>query len=305
MKKITIAYGNLWGRTERFAGDYISECFPFLRDHYSFSLSSNPQFAFYSAYGYLENRYDGAIRMIYVGEPGDHFAYGAKISPEVREEGFYHYGITCSANEPNPNHAYMPQGFLHLWLYNNGPKTLIRDPNVPPPRKAYFCNFIYSNGNSRYRVEFFHKLQAYKRVEACGVVERNNRALASTRAYCKDGYLAKQKFQSECKFSISMENNVFPGYNTEKLTDAFVGRSVPIYWGDPVVTRFFNPKAFIRVQDFESDEAAIDYIIKVDKDDALYQSYLNEPPFIGNVIPPELSEQRYLDFFVTRVFAQI
>jgi alpha(1,3/1,4) fucosyltransferase len=49
-----------------------------------------------------------------------------------------------------------------------------------------------------------------------------------------------------------MENSYFPGYSTEKLTDPFVARSVPIYKGDPRVAEWFNPKAFINLADFHS-----------------------------------------------------
>lgn len=252
--------------------------------------------AFFSVYGYIQNRYDGAIRIIYAGEPGDHMAQGGKIAPEVCEQGFYHFGITCAAEQSSPNHCYLPAGLLHLNLYNRGVSTLIRRPGESGPRKEFFCNFIYSNGNSRDRIEFFHKLSAYKRIESCGHVERNNHALASA-AYSKEGYRLKQAFQARCKFSIAMENTYFPGYNTEKITDPLVARSVPIYRGDPRIAETFNPSAFINVSDFNSEEECIEYIKAVDQNDALYQTYLNAPPFLGNVIPAKLTDEHYLNFW--------
>jgi len=35
----------------------------------------------------------------------------------------------------------------------------------------------------------------------------------------------------------------------------------------------------------------------VDNDDALYENFLNEPPFVGNVVPEFLTEARYLAFW--------
>jgi alpha(1,3/1,4) fucosyltransferase len=73
--------------------------------------------------------------------------------------------------------------------------------------------------------------------------------------------------------------------------------SVPIYSGNPRVAEIFNPKAFINVDDFASDEDAIDYIRTVDNDTALYQSYVNQPPFRGNIVPERISDDAYVNFF--------
>ncbi len=89
----------------------------------------------------------------------------------------------------------------------------------------------------------------------------------------------------------------FIPYNTEKLTDPFVGRSVPIYRGDPRLAEWFNPKAFINTASFRNDEEAIAYIEAVDKDDTLYSALLNEPPFVGNVVPGMFTEKDYLTFW--------
>jgi hypothetical protein len=208
----------------------------------------------------------------------------------------YHFGITCAVQQTSAQHCYMPQGLLHLNLYNQGVSTLIRQPEKVATHKEFFCNFVYSNSNSRDRVEFFHKLSRYKRVESCGHVERNNDALACA-AYSREGYLLKQAFQSRCKFSIAMENSYFPGYNTEKITDPLVARSVPIYKGDPRIAETFNPQSFINLSDFESDEEAIEFITRVDQDDALYRTYLEAPPFVNNIVPTCFTDEFYLEFW--------
>jgi alpha(1,3/1,4) fucosyltransferase len=296
MRTVGLAFANMWGRSSAFQADYLLECFPCLCGHYHFELTQSPELAFFSVYGYIRDRYDGAIRLVYAGEPGDHLAQGGKISPGACEQGFYDFGITCAAEQSSPNHCYMPQGLLHLNLYNRGVSTLLRQPGEAASRKEFFCNFVYSNGNSRDRIEFFHKLSLYKRIESCGHVERNNDALARG-AYSREGYRLKQAFQARCKFSIAMENSYFPGYNTEKITDPLVARSIPIYKGDPRIAETFNPLAFINVSDFKSDEEAIEFIKAVDQDDALYKAYLDAPPFVGNVIPARFTDEHYLKFW--------
>jgi hypothetical protein len=301
MKTVTLDFSNMWGPAEAFTVEYFLKCFPYLRSHYDFALDRrDPDFVFYSVYGYVEKRAPRAVRIVFSGEAGDHFAQGGKMTPEVNEPGFYHYGITMASENTHPNHIYMPLCCLHLPLHNNGIGDLIRRPGVVRCRKEHFCDFIYSNGNSRRRVDFFHKLSRYKRVESLGVVERNNDALAGT-GYDTAGYRVKQAFQARCKFSIAFENSYFPGYTTEKLSDPLLAGSVPIYSGSPRVADIFNPKAFINVDTFASDEEAIDYIREVDNDDRRYESYLNEPPFAGNAVPERISDATYLEFF-RRIF---
>lgn len=297
MKTISMDFSNMWGPSDAFTIEYFLKCFPYLRLHYHFVLDRHdPQFVFYSVYGYVEKLAPRATRLVWAGEAGDHFTQGGKMSPGVNQPGFYHYGITMAWDNTHENHIYMPLCCLHLPLHNHGMGDLIRRPGALQVRKDYFCNFIYSNGNSRRRVEFFHKLSRYKRVESLGAVERNNDALAGT-GYDTAGYRAKQAFQARCKFSIAFENTYFPGYTTEKLSDPLLAGSVPIYSGNPRVAEIFNPKAFINVDEFASDEEAIDYVRAVDNDDALYESFLNEPPFRGNTVPERISDERYVNFF--------
>jgi hypothetical protein len=304
MKKIFLGFSNMWGASEAFTESYFLKCFPYLAPHYQFNIAPrlskrNPDFVFYSVYGYIENPRYGLTKILFSGECGDHFAEGGKIAPGVCEPGFFDYGLTMAAENTHPNHIYMPLACLHLPLYNNGITTLIRDGS-PPPAKEFFCDFIYSNGNSRVRVDFMKLLARRKRVECAGAVERNTEELRGT-GYDRGGYLAKQRFQARCRFSIAFENNYFPGYTSEKLSDPLVARSVPIYSGNPRVAEVFNPEAFINVDEFPSHDAAIDYILKVDADEAWYQRYLNAPPFRGNVVPEKFSDATYLKFF-QRIF---
>jgi hypothetical protein len=78
------------------------------------------------------------------------------------------------------------------------------------------------------------------------------------------------------------------GYITEKLIMPMLSSAIPIYLGAEDVSEYFNPKSFINVNDFENFEECIHYILKVDSDNALYQSILNEPYFHNNRIDKDL-----------------
>ena len=63
------------------------------------------------------------------------------------------------------------------------------------------------------------------RVHSEGRFRRNSTLLESE---FKDDHLS---FLRKCKFYICLENTSAPGYVTEKLFDAFLTGSIPIYWG--------------------------------------------------------------------------
>jgi hypothetical protein len=83
------------------------------------------------------------------------------------------------------------------------------------------------------------------------------------------------------KFSIVFENASHPGYTTEKILNAFLANTVPIYWGNPLVSQDFNPKAMINCHDFESFEWVVEAIRELDQDDARYLQMLSEPFLLG------------------------
>lgn len=163
--------------------------------------------------------------------------------------------------------------------------------------KTGFCSITVSNTNrDPMFVKVFEALSEYKKVDSGGLWRNNMGQRVPD----------KLAFDRAHKFSIVCENSSHSGYTTEKLVQAFAAGCVPVYWGDPSVSKVFNPKALINVQDFGSLQELVDYVKKVDADDALYQSYLQEPAladpaclkerqmellkrFVDNIFTPELS----------------
>ncbi|CAE7446890.1 fucT, partial [Symbiodinium pilosum] len=93
----------------------------------------------------------------------------------------------------------------------------------------------------------------------------------------------KMEFLRGYRFNVCFENASHPGYCTEKLLHAFAAECIPIYWGDPACSSKgpgvsdFNPKALISAHDFENIAELMQYIERVDKDPALFESYLKQP----------------------------
>ncbi|GHV29775.1 hypothetical protein FACS1894167_09570 [Synergistales bacterium] len=152
-------------------------------------------------------------------------------------------------------------------------------PEAATARK--FCNFIYSNpGNGKgavLRREFAEKLMKYKRVDCPGKVLHNMDGGVNGRA-SDDWSGGMISFTGNYKFTIAFENSSQLGYITEKICQPFLGRSIPIYWGAPDVTSYFNPRAFINCGDYETMDGAMKKVIELDNDDDAYMNMLREQP---------------------------
>lgn len=74
-------------------------------------------------------------------------------------------------------------------------------------------------------------------------------------------------FRSKFAFNLCFENSYFPGYHTEKLLNAYMMESVPLYYGSRTVSLDFNSDAFINLADYKSIEAFWDYVENLDEED--------------------------------------
>jgi len=73
---------------------------------------------------------------------------------------------------------------------------------------------------------------------------------------CRD----KKKTTSRYKFSICLENIIFPGYVTEKIFDCFNSSVIPIYMGAPDIIDFVPGSTFIDLRDFSTNDKLYCYL---------------------------------------------
>lgn len=160
--------------------------------------------------------------------------------------------------------------------------------------KTDFCSITISNTN-RHPIfkAIVEELSKYKKVDSGGLWQNNMGGRVPD----------KLAFDKTHKFSIVCENSAHSGYTTEKLVQAFAAGCVPIYWGDPSVSKVFNPKAFINAQDFPSVQELVEYVKKVDSDYALYENYIKEPAIINAIFSKE-NQIKILKKFLSDIFAQ-
>lgn len=210
------------------------------------------------------------------------------------------YAITFDHNI-QPWHYRLPLYVIYMWSLEHVHKTGYSRNWIFKPiftEKTRFCSFVVSNGSCNERNEFFKKLNEIKSVDSGGNFMNNiNQSLV--------GENAKIKFLSTRKFNICFESMQHSGYVTEKLLHAFYAGTVPIYWGSPSVDVDFNPKSFINVNDFKTFDEAIEYVLEVDKDFKLYNSYLEQPKFHSNVAPCWILYNNFLNWFDATVHRKI
>ena len=158
--------------------------------------------------------------------------------------------------------------------------------------KQDFCSITVSNANRNpVFKELFEALSKYKRVNSGGRWMNN-----------VGGPVAdKMTFDRRHKFSIACENSASPGYTTEKLVQAFAAKTIPIYWGDPLVSRVFNTKAFINVNDFASVDEVVNRIKMIDNSDELYLQMMREPALVSEAYNRE-NQMAVLKRFLDNIF---
>ena len=242
-----------------------------LREDYNVIISDqNPDFLFFSYFGNHFERFN-CTRIYFTGE---------NVTPNFKHCDF---AMSFELDLDNPKHYRLP---LYALFDDVAKLTTAKDPEAILKSKSQFCNFIYSNPNSKKRIDFFHKLSKYKTVHAGGRVLNNL-------GFRVDD---KIKFISDYKFTIAFENESHPGYTTEKIFEPMIANSLPIYWGNPQVLRDFNTKSFLNYYDFSSDEELIEHIINVDNNDDLYLKYLEQPWFNNNQINEFVLNQNLKQF---------
>lgn len=252
-----------------------------LRKKYDVEICDNPDFMVCHIFGKEHRDYNG-VRIFWTGE---------NYVPDFNE---FDYAISFEDMQ------YLDRNLRVPYYY-----TSHRDPIIQAKiaekwsdeqlLNRKFCNFVYSNSkySNKIRKEFFHLLSEYKRVDAGGACENNVGGRVPD----------KYEFQKQYKFSIAFENASHYGYTTEKIYDAFVAKTIPIYWGNPDVVKEFNPEAFINVHNYNSLDEVIAKVKELDNDDAAYLKMVKTPFLKNGKLYQDLDDDKILAFF-DNIFAK-
>jgi len=286
--------------------------FPAVFAKYDLVISERPEVLFYGPFspGSCETLSDGrfGFRMPRVAQQdlarvfnnpdcARVFITGENVEPDMEQCDF---AITFSVLTDHPNHMRLP-----LWVYDLrrvgiAPTDLTKRQGTDWERiaaeKTAFCNFIYSH-DVAFRNAAFATLRRHRDIDAVGRCMNNMRGFT-----VPNGAKGKLEFIRRYKFTLAVENAVWPGYTTEKLVEPMVAHSIPIYIGDPNAAVDFNPASFIDFSKFRSIAALIDYVRQIDNDRDLYLRTLAQPIFHDDVVPPYARDDVITAFF-DRIFS--
>ena len=215
--------------------------------------------------------------------------YGIGFDEQIVGDRYFRPFITC------------------CWLF---PSWVLRlaasiDPEaikVNLAQKTGFCNFIYSSANAHAsRDVFFHQLSTYRKVDSLG---RHLKNCETPLPECRWWEQEFFDFKGRYKFSIAFENATHPGYNSEKIATSMFGDTIPIYWGDPSIATYYNPKSFINCHDYKNFEQVIEKVKELDSDDEKYLEMLQQPWLTSEQIKlVKASEMEYRKW-VENIFSQ-
>lgn len=140
--------------------------------------------------------------------------------------------------------------------------TLTSRRNTTEIHKSKFCAFFAGNPEVN-RINLLRKITTYKNVDGFGYM------------FGKPFFDSKNELLKEYKFCLCPENDFYPGYVTEKLFDAYIGGSIPIYFGGLPEDGLINKRAFVNFQ--TNSDTMLQQIISLDCIETLYDRMFSEP----------------------------
>ncbi|KAE9249870.1 hypothetical protein PF004_g3195 [Phytophthora fragariae] len=208
------------------------------------------------------------------------FAIGEAWSAEGLDERVLL--LSTVANVNRAKHVYLSMASLSFGeRLDHGPMSLL-SASGKFEAKTKFCAYLYAHCEHRDRETMFDELNALRPVDALGICAGSSRPPDHARIASRETMFYNDdaiRRYAPYKFVIAFENSPVAGYVTEKLVNAFLAGSIPIYMGDSAtVSGLFNPKSFIDCGQFESLRDCAMYVVQVDDSLEIYTRMLREPP---------------------------
>jgi hypothetical protein len=183
-----------------------------------------------------------------------------------------------------------------VWLPYFPPPDLIeaarRQPLPPRTEAAPVVHFQSSGVDRCGRTAFAAELMRHIAVDSYGS-DLRNRVLDGPDL----GRMTKLAVVSRYSFCLALENSIAPDYVTEKIFDAFLAGSVPVYRGAPNVAEFTpGPHSYVDANDFAGPAELAAYLKHLAADEAAYRAYFAwredpDPRFLDAVA--RAAEPRY------------
>ena len=131
----------------------------------------------------------------------------------------------------------------------------------------------HCNASSR-RDDYIRELSKYIAVDGYGRCAGRACTTLGDSLRHRDPEGCDRMISDSYKLYLSFENSLCDGYITEKLWDKLAsGKVVPVVLGGSNYSRLLPPNSFIDISNFTSPKALAKYLLKLDEDDSMYNSY--------------------------------
>lgn len=283
--------------------------------------SVNPDLVIYSNLNFNENNIDNFLKANpKVHDHNDKSKKFLYVSGEVADFGsMLHLENHWSIGYQKINHErYLrqPSGMMDIWTLFDESRltdsplnwlTEKRNFDIILKRNLGFCSITQASHNS-FREKVFEKLCEYKQVNSSGPWKQNlfgndtlNRHQWLNQVYSGRtdglGYREKIGFFQKNKFNISIHYTDTPYILQEKIFHAYFSGAIPIFYGNKfILEEGFNPKSFINLHDYDNLDYFLELVKKIDTDEELYRSYIEEPIYVNNTLPEYISFDYTLNF---------
>lgn len=260
MKKVKIGFSDFWGgfdpSKDPIFGDFFRKNLEIEYDN------SSPDFLIFSVDGNNHKNYN-CKKILFT--PENFFCHNyAPFDYKLGLDNLNKYAdYTITSFELNNDTNLRLPCYVRRYGYNI--VDTIKDRTVPNKSKKVL--FMQKNCKP-FRDNFAKKLQKYIPVDCVGNCARNLDIFVEN----------KIEFMKDYKFVISFENSSSKNYNTEKIVDGFISKTLPLYWGDTNIKEDFNENSFLFYNDFQTEEEFIDKILSLDNDEDTYNKMLTEQP---------------------------
>jgi hypothetical protein len=81
---------------------------------------------------------------------------------------------------------------------------------------------------------------------------------------------------SRYRYVICLENDLYPGYVTEKPFDAWASGALPIWWGKDAC-RYLNPDALINLADLSGVDELAHVVADIDSSASQWEQRVSQP----------------------------
>jgi len=140
-------------------------------------------------------------------------------------------------------------------------ESFIETRKLTEKKKKFACAFIGKN--------YPHRLHAIRALRKIGKVDVFGAGVR--RPVQSPSLIAK-----DYKFAICFENDLYPGYVTEKPFEAYLSGTVPLYDGIDT-ENYLNQEAILNLSQFDSTHDWLDKVAELHQNDVAYEQIFEKP----------------------------